>query len=160
MVDAICPALERDCALEMPKEFMRQLHVACAEEEPSLFGRSLPDLDELRRAAAGWGTLGNTIADFAAQALLDGRSGPDAVQQALRDALLDRLLRNARQIEEHYHREASPRRGSDIRARLERAIAIAAASIAALAERLTQRPASSNIAPPKHDGLDDGVALP
>src|SRR5215211_7168965 len=118
VVDAICPALERDCAWELPKEFTRELHAACAEEEPSLFGPGLPDLDELRRAGAGRGTLGNTIADFAAQALLDGRSGADAVRQALHDALLDRLVRNERQIEEHFHREASPRRGLDIRARL------------------------------------------
>lgn len=159
VVDAVCSALERDCALELPREFMRQLDSACAEEGPSLFARSLPDdLDELRRAAAGRGTLGNAIADFATQALLDGLSGADAVRQALRDALTDRLLRNARQIEEHYHREASSRRGSDIRARLERAIA--ATPVNVLAERLTLRPPSPKAVPPKRDGLDDGVGLP
>lgn len=160
MVDAIGPALERDCVWELPKEFMGELRSACANEEPSLFGRSLPDLDELRRAGAGRGTLGNTIADFAAQALLDGRSGTDAVRQALREALLDRLMRNARQMEEHFHREASPRRGSNIRARLERAMGAAAATVDALVTRLMHRPASGNATPPKRSGLDDGVALP
>src|SRR5258706_4256180 len=74
VIDAICPALERDCAWELPKDFMRELHAACADEEPSLFGRSLLGLDELRRGAAGPSTLRNTIAAFAGQGPLAGRS--------------------------------------------------------------------------------------
>jgi hypothetical protein len=97
------------------------------------------------------------VADFTAQLLAEGKSGGDAVCEAMKLALHDRALRNARQIEEHYCRESSNRRAADVRSRIESAIT--RAGLDALAQRLAQQPAASTAAPPKHQSIDDGVTL-
>lgn len=159
VIDAICPALEQDWAYEIPKEFMKQLRSFCADQQPSMFGDYKDgDLEKLKRLTAGRGSLGGAVADFAAQALADGKSGDDAVHDAVHQALNDRVIRNARSMEEHYCRESSTRRAADVRSRLENGIN--RAPIGALAGRLVSGIAASTAAPPKHQGLDDGVGLP
>jgi hypothetical protein len=98
------------------------------------------------------------LADFVAQALAEGKSGPDAMRDAVEKTLRDRIVRNARQMEEHYCREASTRRGTDMRSRLDNAIQ--RAPIRALAERLVRQPPAATAAPSRHDGLDEGVQMP
>jgi hypothetical protein len=159
VVDAICPALERDFAWEVPTGFIKELRVFCADIEPSLFGDNDYVLDRLKQTASGRGSLGNVIADCAAEALANGKNGDDAVRSALKEALTDRLVRHARAMEEHFLREAGTQRAGDLRTRLTNAIASSGASIDALAQKLTTQPASSASGPPKHQGLDDGVVL-
>jgi len=159
VVDAICPALERDFAWEVPADFIKELRAFCADIEPSLFGDNDFVLDRLKQTASGRGSLVNIIADCAAEALANGRNGDDAVRNAINEALTDRLVRNARAMEEHFLREAGTLRAGDVRARLANAIASASAPIEALAQKLTSQSASSVTAPPKHQGLDDGVVL-
>jgi hypothetical protein len=155
IIDAICPALERDCAWELPKEFVPMLRAFCTRGEPSLFGDS--ELDRLKRLCAGRGTLGIIMAECAAQALADGMSGETALQHALEQGLADRLVRNARQMEEHILRESGDRKAAEVRNRL--SLAIASAPVSALATKLIKDAASLRAAPPKHSGLDDGVEL-
>lgn len=155
VIDAICPALERDCAWELPKEFMPALRAFCAQTMPSLFGDQ--ELDRLKRLAAGRGTLGSVLADCAAQALANGLTGEAAVQQALQQGLTDRLVRNARQMEEHILRESGDRKAAEVRSRFARAMS--SAPVGALAQKLTGQAASAHAAPPKHSALDDGVGL-
>jgi len=157
VIDAICPALERDCALELTKDFMNKLRAVCGSGQ--LFGEYTDaDIEALKRLVAGRGSLGGVVADFAAEALAAGGTGDDAVRYALDQALHDRMMRNARSMEEHYLRESSARRATDVRSRLENAIP--KAPINALADKLATAPASSTAAPPKHQGVDDGVAMP
>lgn len=155
VIDAICPALERDCAWEIPNGFVGELRAFCMHDEPSLFGEG--ELDQLRHLAAGRGTLGGVVVDCVAQSLAEGIVGEAAVRQGLEEALIDRLVRNARQMEEHVLREAGERKAPEVRSRL--ATAIGKAPISTLANTLMTQAASSNATPPKHDGLDDGVGL-
>jgi len=161
VADAVCPALEGDWALEITQEFMKGLRTFCADQQGSLFAsQKEADLEALKRHAAGYGSLGNVAADFAAQALAEGKSGGEAMREAVQHALHDRGLRNLRQMEEHYCRESSDRRAANVRSRIENGIALAQAPIGALAVRLVSHPAVAAAAPPKHQGLDDGVGLP
>jgi hypothetical protein len=155
VIDAICPALERDCAWELPREFLPALRAFCTQEEPSLFGDS--ELGRLKRLCAGRGTLGSIMAECAAQALADGMAGEAALQHALQQGLTDRLVRNARQMEEHVLRESGDRKATEVRSRLLHAMT--SAPVSTLATKLMSEAASPNAAPPKHSGLDDGVGL-
>jgi hypothetical protein len=155
VIDAICPALERDCAWELPKRFVAEVFAFCTRHEPSLFGEG--ELDQLKRLAAGRGTLGGVIADCVAESPAKGIVGEAAARQGLKEALADRLVRNARQMEEHVLREAGERKATEVRNRL--ATAIEKAPVSTLADKLMTQAASPNAAPPKHDGIDDGVGL-
>ena len=155
VVDALCPALERDCAWELPSGFIAEVRAFCTHDEPSLFGEG--ELDQLKRLAAGRGTLGGVIVDCVAELLAGGIIGEAAVRQGLEQALTDRLVRNARQMEEHVLREAGERKAAEVRSRL--ATAIEKAAVSTLANKLIRQAASPNAAPPKHHGLDDGVGL-
>lgn len=157
VIDTICPALERDCAWEITKEFMPALRDYCMDKDADLFDDRNARLERLRHLVAGRGTLGAVIADCAHEALLQGKTGQEAIDQALHQALTDRLARNSLQMEEHVLRESGARKASDVRGRL--APAMAQAPIGSLVQKLGTRPASSNAVPPKHPGLDDGVGI-
>jgi hypothetical protein len=155
VIESICPALERDCAWELPNGFISELRAFCTNDEPSLFGDA--ELDRLRRLAVGRCTLGAVLAECVGQALADGMTGEAALRHGLQEALTDRLVRNARQMEEHVLREAGERQAVEVRVRL--VAAIARAPVSNLVNELMTQAASPNAAPPKHDGLDDGVGL-
>ncbi len=155
VVDTICPALERDCAWELPTRFVAEVCAFCMHDEPSLFAEG--DLDQLKRLAAGRGTLGSVIVDCVAESLAVGIVGEAAVRQGLERALTDRLVRNARGMEEHMLREAGERKAAEVRSRLARAMEMT--PVSTLANKLMTQAASPNAAPPRHDGLDDGVGL-
>jgi hypothetical protein len=114
-------------------------------------------LEKLKRLAAGRGTLGAVLADCAHEALLQGKKGQEAIDQALRHALTDRLARNSLQMEEHVLRDSGAHKASDVRRRL--ASAMAQAPVESLVQKLGAGAPSSNAAPPKHTGLDDGVGI-
>jgi hypothetical protein len=157
VTDAINPALERDCAWEITKDFMPALRDYCAEKDPDLFEDRNAQLEELRRISAGRGTLGGVIADCAEEAMRQGKRGDAAVAQAIKEALTDRLGRASLQIEEHVMRESGERKAREVRGKL--ASSMARAPIANLVEKLMTGAASSTAAPPKHTGLEDGVGL-
>lgn len=161
VIDAICPALERDCAWEMTNDFMLALRDYCTDKDADLFDDRNARQEKLKHLAAGRGTLGAVIVDCACEALLEGRAGQEAIDQALHQALhqalTDRLARNSLQMEEHVLREFGARKASDVRGRL--ASAMAHAPIASLVQKLGTGVASSNAAPPKHASLDDGVGI-
>jgi hypothetical protein len=157
VIDAICPALERDCAWEITNDFMPALRDYCTDKNADLFDDRNARLERLKHLTAGRGTLGAVIADCAQEALLQGKTGQAAIDQALHEALTDRLARNSLQMEEHVLRESGPRKASDVRNRL--ASALAHATIASLVRKLGTAAASSNAAPPKHTSLDNGVGL-
>jgi hypothetical protein len=157
VIDAICPAVERDCAWELPKDFMPALRDYCFDRDADLFKDQNARLENLRHLAAGRGTLGAVIADCAQEALREGKTGEEAIAQALHQGLTDRLGRNSLQMEEHVLRESGARRAREVRGRL--ASSMARAPIATLVQKLMTGTASSTAAPTKHTGLEDGVGL-
>lgn len=157
VVEMILPALERDCAWEITKDFMPALDDFCTDRSSDFFEDRNARLDGLRRIAAGRGALGNVIADCAAEQLAEGKRGPEAMRQALHDGLTDRLARISKQMEEHVLREAGERKAADVRSRLNSAMGNT--TLDSLIDKLVARSVSSRAAPPKHDGLEDGVGL-
>jgi hypothetical protein len=156
--DAVGPALTADWAIEVPRDFFEGVRDFCGGRPglPLQTDREV-DLEALKRAAAGRGSLAGVLVDFAAQALAAGRIGEDALREAVRNTLHDRALRDARQVEEHYLREASARRAAYVRARIE--AGIATVEFGDLAGTLMTQRASLNAAPPQHEGVDDGVDM-
>lgn len=158
VVDAVEPALVSDWAIEVPDNYFEGVRDFCAGRPGLPLGTDRDaDVEALKRAAAGRGSLAGVLADFAAQVLAEGKSGEEALREAVQNALHDRALRDARQVEEHYLRESSARRAANVRARIERGIT--AAGLGELAGKLATQGASLRATPPKHEGLDDGVDM-
>lgn len=154
VIESICPALERDWWWEVPNDFMKELRSVCARNAPALLG---DELDRLKRVASGRGTLCVVLAQCIVDTLAQGKNGDEAVREAVKQTLHDRLVRNARQMEEHFLREGAQRRAAEVRFRI--ATAITRVIIDVLADKLVNQPASGKAVPPKHQGLDDGVGL-
>jgi len=154
--DAILPALEEDCRGEISPEFFSSLRRVCADQEASLFKNDVgPSLEGLRNGV-GPG-LGRVILNYAVQAAARGDSAKDIPESALKDALIDRAARGARQVEEHYCRESTTPRANRVRERMEQAIR--SADIDAVARRLLDPESKSETQAPRRKGLDDGVKL-
>lgn len=154
---AIASALERDCRYEMTTEFLEAVRAFCRHQEGSLFKDAVGSEIEALRSVAGFG-MGRTFLDNVAPLSAQGIAGLDALVQALTYRLADRTARNARQIEEHYCRNATQPKLQTVRSRVEQAIG--GAPFEAIARRVldlnTGRPVHSEI---KQRGLDDGVRL-
>jgi hypothetical protein len=88
----------------------------------------------------------------------EGKSGEAALREAAQNAFSERAVRDARTIEEHYLREVGAKKATQVHARI--VDAIGRAPIDALVDQVISRGAIANRAPPKHDGLDEGVSLP
>ena len=84
--------------------------------------------------------------------------GFTVVQEAFKAALMDRANRGARQVEEHYLREASKPRANNVRGRLDDAIGCTDLD-AIVTHVLSVDPKRPLSAPLKQKGLEDGVSL-
>jgi hypothetical protein len=159
VAEAVCPALEAHWAAEVPDSVARLLRDICDNRQPSLLEDDQRNaLDAARRETAGSGTLGAVLVDCVEQALAEGKSGEEALIAGAEAAFIERAVRDARTIEEHYQREAGPRSAARVHARLLEAIG--RAPVDALSAQVVQRGAVANRAPVKRDGLDEGVSLP
>jgi hypothetical protein len=117
---------------------------------------SLRALEDLRPSVAGC-ALGDTLLDYVAYTVSDGKSGDAALQEAVTCTLTDWSARCARQVEEHYLRAASTANTTNVRSRIEEGIQ--KAPFMALASRLLDRESTAVLRLEKRDGLDDGVPL-
>jgi hypothetical protein len=159
VAEAVCPALEAHWAAEVPKDLASHLREMCENRQPSLLDNNHHSaLTVARRLTAGQGTLGAVLVDCIEQALSEGKTGENALGEAAHNALLERAVRDARTIEEHYYREVGVKKAAQVHARI--LDAILHAPIKALADHIFSHGASANRTPPKHDGLDEGVTLP
>jgi|SRR5580700_3992473 hypothetical protein len=155
--EAVGPALTAHWADEVRSDLVAELRKLCSDRQGSFFEDKAAAFDRLRRVNAGAGTLGGAFIDCCEQAFAEGLHGNDALRHAGDAALMDRALRDARTIEEHYFREGSAKQATRVHARI--LDGIARASIDALAKRLIAHGTASRT-PPKRGGLDEGVALP
>lgn len=159
VAEAICPALEAHWAAEVPKELANRLREICDNRQPSFLEEgNQTAFDTARSLTAGYGTLGTVLVDCVEQALSEGKSGETALRNAAHNALLERAVRDARTIEEHYQREAGSRKATQVHARILEAIG--RAPVEGLASQVVTRGGANNRAPAKHDGIDEGVTLP
>jgi len=154
--DAILPALEEDCRGEISPEFVGSLRRVCADQETLLFKTDVaPSLEALRNAAGAG--LARAVLNYALQQAARGNGPEDIPESALKDALMDRAARGARQVEEHYCRESTTPRANRVRERIEQAIG--SADIDGVARRILDPEAKSETQAPRRQGLDDGVKL-
>jgi hypothetical protein len=153
--NAIILAVEQDWRGEVPREFWDALFTLFRDQEGSLFKDQLgPQLHPLR-GLAGSG-IGRVVLDEAIQVSESGVTGISALNEATKNALIDRAARCARQVEEHYFRESTAPRAYNVRVRIEEAIGIA--NMDGLARQILKLDNGVSALPPlKQQGLDDGV---
>lgn len=154
--DAVTKALEQDWHAEVPENLPRQIHTILGDKQSSLFGDQRAErLEALRSGIAGH-PLADVFLDCAIQAAASGKTGDEAVREAASAALTDRAARGIRQVEEHYYRDSTHNRATNVRERMDSGLA--RADISALTGGLlgTEK-AVRQRTPTKKTGLDEGV---
>jgi hypothetical protein len=154
--DAIVPALDQDCRVEINPEFLRAF-VGMYHSE-SLFPRHFEsDLEGLIGKANS--SLERAVIDNAILLAANGRIAAEAAVEALSNALTDRAARGARQVEEHYLRKSTRPRALNVRARFESGIALIGSKIVELARKALSFGKGGAVRLEKQQGLEDGVSL-
>jgi hypothetical protein len=158
VADAMSRAVEDDWRAEIPESCIKSLSHILGDQQLSLLDdTNAAQFAAVRRSLRGCGSLGGVLIDCAEEAAGRGKFGEDALRDAVRNALVDRVLRNAKQVEEHYHRN-SPQRGINIRERLDEAVTgVSFDTLTTRVLRVGDRPEEHWR---KQRGLDDGVPLP
>lgn len=156
--DAVIPALAQDWRADISDALAGRIRDILGGPRDSLFREEkISQLTMLRTMTAGRG-FGDLLIDHAIQTVSDGISGPDAAAVAGAAALSSWAARCARQVEEHYRREAGARRGLNVRTRIEDGMG--RAPLTGLARNLLGLGAPSlPRTVSRQSGLDDGVRL-
>lgn len=156
VAEAVCPALASDWRSEVSDSMLKAV-ASCVGDTPQL-GLFASQTELVRLRAQCGSPMAALLVDAARDAVADGLVGREAVEKAIVDALSERALRGARQVEEHYLRKGSDRRAARVRSRLN--TCAGAAGIATLASSIAQGTSTARqFKPVRHDGLDQGVAL-
>ena len=154
--DVIVAAFEQDCRKDIPASL-----VSCIQDVlggATLFSEdNVWALEDLRPSVAGC-AMSNALLDHVIYAVGDGKSGDAALQEAIHRTATDWSARCARQVEEHYLREASTENAKNVRSRIEDAIQQASfsACVGRLLDSGSSKPSQQIV---KRDGLDDGAPL-
>lgn len=155
---ALEPALEQDCRDELRPDFLDSLRRVV--EEPSLFRETVTAGIESMQPHAAPG-LERAVIDrvsFLSALSPADMDGIAVMKEAVKGALQNAANQRARQVEEHYLREASSPRAANVRGRLEEAAGCT--DFGALAERILGIDSqAAPKAPLRQTGLDDGVRL-
>ncbi|MEO8008717.1 MAG: hypothetical protein ABI728_09395, partial [Betaproteobacteria bacterium] len=114
--DAFGLALQRDCAEELSPAFLKRLR--SLDMEPVLLFNPSQSPQIAILAGVAKSRFEHLVLDNVALLSKDDIAGTDFIQRAIADAALHQAGRYARQMEEHYHREASTGRALRIRSRL------------------------------------------
>jgi len=155
--EALISALQRDCEIEITNDFVTRLTDVCNGQAVSLFGNALGFELEALRPLAGPG-IGRVVLEFAIRTSEVSVSRGNIPLSAVVDALIDRLARNARQVEEHYCRKSTLPRADRVRRRIEKSAN--RETLESLARDILRREAGRQDRPSaRRAGLDDGVRL-
>jgi hypothetical protein len=157
IITAMTPALAEDCHDEMTPRFIADLRGLCERQESLLFRDDIPSRLESLRQEAGTG-MGGRILDHLVRLSKLGELTISTAVQATERAVVDRIARSNRQIEEHTLRNATASRANDVRMRLEQATAeVPVTDVARQAFGL------DNDCPPrsalKRSGIDEGPRI-
>jgi hypothetical protein len=154
---ALVPALAGDWRTDVQPSFLDQLIAVVTQQETLLFQETFAGQLEALRSVAGCG-LGRRLLDLTLLALESGERGIAALKLGAKDALYDQASRRARQMEEHYLREANRQTASDVRRKIEGGIMNA--PLESLAHKVVDGEAAPRkVKVEKFSGLDDGVML-
>lgn len=158
IADALHAAVERDCRAELSAGFLGKVSsLIIGPDDPGLFrDPPIPDLRAMHAQASS--PMEASFLRNAVDALNDGCTRADALQQAAEGTISDRLLAGFRQVEEHMFRKASDQRARVVRSRLEGAHGVIDISaVARQVLRAADGPRAPAVA--TYSGLDDGVPL-
>jgi len=156
VAEAVPAALVADWG-EIGQPFLSQLRAALGDDDRGMLLPEVAKLEvqRLRSRATGMAAL---LADNAQDVLRDGYRGAEAFEEAAAATLAERADRGARQVEEHYRREASRGKAADIRARL--TASMASANLRGLAVDLAAGvPTRELTTSTDRSGLEEGVRL-
>lgn len=156
--EAAMRALASTWSNEVPSVLSQGLRGIFLEGGPDLFGDvQTTQVQALSSTTAGFG-FGRLLTEHAVAVLAEGMYGEAALTETVQRALHAYAARAARQIEEHYCREASGKLTKQVRERI--AGAIATADFRGLARQCSgQEPKAGKSRPIKRTALDDGVPL-
>ena len=155
--DALPEALGHDWRTEVPGNVCKSVRDILGDNQSSLVDdHRIAQLETLRGETAGY-PLGSTFLDYAIETAARGRSGDEALREAVSKAVKDRAARGARQIEEHYCRKSTPHRAGHVRERIE--TGVKQSNFDDIAGWLVGTDKSERPRLTKQTGLDDGVQL-
>jgi hypothetical protein len=146
-----------DWKVDVSDSLARSVCDVFGSQEMLFRDQKISDLEAIRRLSAGHG-MAHLLIDCAIQQVNNAKSGPDAAVEAVANTLAVWGSRHARQIEEHFCRNSTQRRTSNVRSRLEEASSnvpqrALARQLLKLGEVTVPRKAQ------KKTGVDDGVSL-
>lgn len=156
--DAVASAYLQDARKELPDSVAHAVCEILGDQQEHLFrDQKVEQLEALRPLAAGHG-FGAILIDCATQRAHSGAVGPDSGLETMAAALELWGARHARQIEEHYRRESTLRRATNVRTRIEEGIG--GMALHGLARQILKLDIKGNgRTSAKKDGIDDGVRL-
>ena len=155
---ALAGALAEDFRAEVPESFVGHVRRVLDDSHDDLFGESATERLESLRGEAAHGPLAGTVLDCATQAAHEGCRGDQALETAVRHALLERAASCQRQVVEHWLRESSARSARLVGNRIDDAISDS--EMGGIARRcIGSSDASALRGPTRKTGVDDGVSL-
>src|ERR1041384_2018530 len=154
---AMMPALVTDCHDEMTPRFIESLRRLCERQESLLFRHHIPSRLEGLRQEAGNG-MGSRVLDHLVRLSKQGEVTTSTAVKATERAVVERIAKSNRQIEEHILRKATGSRADNVRTRLEQATE--KTSVTDLARHVLRldnnHPPRSSV---KRSGIDEGPSI-
>ena len=156
--DAASDAIIRDCLLEKLPEAVEAVKAALMNDQVGLFERNDAErLEPLIEQFAGY-DLSCRALEFVQDALRDGQSMNDALEAGVEGAVVERIDREVRSMEEHYLRESHQYRAAHLSARMDQALADM--PVGAIAKEFVHpESAGRKSRHKKKTEIDDGVQL-
>ena len=156
--EAALHALSSDWKKEVPAALIVALKKVFQGRDNSLGLREIA-LDQLEtaRSLAATSVLGRNVVGWCVELVHAGRMDLQALYDAVRFAIEERAFAGARQVEEHYLREANLERSVGVKARIEEAISELSEKM--LGEDLVDSHTPTGRTVKKRDDIDDGVPL-
>jgi hypothetical protein len=153
---AMGPAVVSDCRDETTPAFFVGLRRICEEQEGLLIKENVRQRLEVLRPEAGTG-IGRRMLDNVIRLSEEEEVSVKTAIQGIERALLERVAKNSRQIEEHAQRETSVTRAGHMRRRLEQAAA--KAPLTGVAKQMLKIEKPPTRSSRKRKGLDEGPSL-
>ena len=149
-------ALAEDCRAENLQDLCRRVRTILTNPQISFFSdQKIGQLEALKSDPAVH-PLGGVFLESVILESARGRTGEDAINNAIQGSLRDRATRGVRQVEEHYLRKSTSNKARNVRGRLE--AAVAGSDFATIAAGIVGTYKSDRLGTPAtRDGLDDGV---
>jgi hypothetical protein len=158
IAEALVGALKKDCETDVRPEMVTDLKHVCDAFQGSLFAAHLAtELARLRALAQT--SLEAVMIESVRAAAINGAPTRSQFIEAVAEALEDRAMRGARQVEEHYLRHVEQAESSRVRDRVEGAIVDASPAIRCLAGQLLGFENEAFARPVRRESLEDGVVL-